>query len=72
MIGRRLVVIKFDQQSYEADYRFALVHARDNVEPIALYRGTKEGAAVKLSASPGCRASEPGRGIFRGSADVPD
>ncbi|MGH7986923.1 MAG: ABC transporter ATP-binding protein/permease [Candidatus Binataceae bacterium] len=39
VIGRRLVVINFDQQRYEADYRFALVHARDNAEEIALYRG---------------------------------
>jgi putative ATP-binding cassette transporter len=39
VIGRRLVVINFDQQRYEADYRFALVHARDHAEEIALYRG---------------------------------
>jgi vitamin B12/bleomycin/antimicrobial peptide transport system ATP-binding/permease protein len=44
MIGRRLVVINFDQQRYEADYRFALVHARDNAEQIALYQGAKDEA----------------------------
>jgi vitamin B12/bleomycin/antimicrobial peptide transport system ATP-binding/permease protein len=44
VIGRRLVVINFDQQRYEADYRFALVHARDNAEQIALYQGADEEA----------------------------
>lgn len=39
VVGRRLVVINFDQQRFEADYRFALVHARDNAEPIAFYGG---------------------------------
>jgi vitamin B12/bleomycin/antimicrobial peptide transport system ATP-binding/permease protein len=39
VIGRRLVVINFNQQRFEADYRFALVHARDNAEAIALYNG---------------------------------
>ncbi|HJU12441.1 MAG TPA: SbmA/BacA-like family transporter, partial [Candidatus Binataceae bacterium] len=39
VIGRRLVVINFNQQRFEADYRFALVHARDNAEAIALYDG---------------------------------
>jgi putative ATP-binding cassette transporter len=44
VIGRRLVLINFDQQRYEADYRFALVHARDNAEQIALYQGTRDEA----------------------------
>ncbi len=43
-IGRRLVLINFDQQRYEADYRFALVHARDNAEQIALYQGARDEA----------------------------
>ncbi|MBV8359626.1 MAG: ABC transporter ATP-binding protein/permease [Deltaproteobacteria bacterium] len=38
-MGRRLVVINFHQQRYEADYRFGLVHVRDNAEPIAMYGG---------------------------------
>jgi vitamin B12/bleomycin/antimicrobial peptide transport system ATP-binding/permease protein len=42
LIGRRLVVINFNQQRYEADYRFALVHARDNAEAIALYNGAPD------------------------------
>jgi vitamin B12/bleomycin/antimicrobial peptide transport system ATP-binding/permease protein len=42
MIGRRLVIINFDQQRFEADYRFALIHARDNAEAIALYDGSRD------------------------------
>jgi vitamin B12/bleomycin/antimicrobial peptide transport system ATP-binding/permease protein len=42
VIGRRLVLINFNQQRYEADYRFALVHARDNAEAIALYDGARD------------------------------
>jgi vitamin B12/bleomycin/antimicrobial peptide transport system ATP-binding/permease protein len=42
LIGRRLVVINFNQQRFEADYRFALVHARDNAEAIALYGGARD------------------------------
>jgi vitamin B12/bleomycin/antimicrobial peptide transport system ATP-binding/permease protein len=44
VIGRRLVVINFNQQRFEADYRFALVHARDNAEAIALYDGANDEA----------------------------
>ena len=44
VIGRRLVVINFNQQRFEADYRFALVHARDNAEAIALYGGARDEA----------------------------
>jgi vitamin B12/bleomycin/antimicrobial peptide transport system ATP-binding/permease protein len=39
VIGRRLIGINFDQQRYEADFRFGLVHVRDNVEPIFMYGG---------------------------------
>jgi putative ATP-binding cassette transporter len=39
IIGRRLVSINFNQQRYEADFRFGLVHVRDNVEPIFMYGG---------------------------------
>lgn len=44
VIGRRLVGINFNQQRFEADYRFALVHARDNAEAIAFYQGAREEA----------------------------
>jgi putative ATP-binding cassette transporter len=42
VIGRKLIVINFNQQRFEADYRFALVHARDNAEAIALYDGARD------------------------------
>lgn len=37
--GRRLVSINFDQLRYEADFRYGLVHIRDNAESIAFYSG---------------------------------
>jgi putative ATP-binding cassette transporter len=39
LIGRPLVGLNFDQQRYEADFRFNLVRARENAEQIALLRG---------------------------------
>jgi putative ATP-binding cassette transporter len=44
VVGRRLVGINFNQQRFEADYRFALVRARDNAESIALYHGEQDEA----------------------------
>jgi vitamin B12/bleomycin/antimicrobial peptide transport system ATP-binding/permease protein len=38
-VGRRLVLINFNQERYEADFRFGLVHVRDNAESIAMYGG---------------------------------
>jgi len=38
-IGRPLVRLNFDQQRYEADFRFSLVRLRENTESIALYGG---------------------------------
>jgi vitamin B12/bleomycin/antimicrobial peptide transport system ATP-binding/permease protein len=38
-VGRRLVRLDFDQQRYEADFRFSLVRFRENTEGVALYRG---------------------------------
>jgi len=38
-VGRRLVAINFNQERYEADFRFDLVHVRDNAESIAMYGG---------------------------------
>ena len=37
--GRRLVRINFDQLRYEADFRYGLVHIRNNAESIAFYSG---------------------------------
>lgn len=38
-IGRPLIGINFNQQRYEADFRFSLVRLRENSESIAFYKG---------------------------------
>jgi vitamin B12/bleomycin/antimicrobial peptide transport system ATP-binding/permease protein len=38
-IGRPLVPLNFDQQRFEANFRFSLVRLRQNAESVALYRG---------------------------------
>ncbi|MGY0712965.1 ABC transporter ATP-binding protein/permease [Azospirillum argentinense] len=38
-IGRPLARLSFDQQKYEADFRFALVRLRENAESVALQGG---------------------------------
>ncbi len=38
-IGRPLINIGFEQQRYEANFRFSLVRLRENAEGVALYRG---------------------------------
>jgi vitamin B12/bleomycin/antimicrobial peptide transport system ATP-binding/permease protein len=38
-IGRPLVPLNFDQQRFEADFRFSLVRLRQNAESVALYGG---------------------------------
>lgn len=43
LIGRRLIGINYNQLRKEADFRYGLVHLRDNAESIAFYGGeTKE------------------------------
>jgi putative ATP-binding cassette transporter len=39
LIGRRLIGLNFDRQRFEADFRYALVRLRDNVEGVALHAG---------------------------------
>ena len=41
VIGRRLVGINYHQERYQADFRFGLVHVRDNIEPIFIYGGQR-------------------------------
>ena len=41
IIGRPLVRLNFRQQRFEADFRYNLVHVRENAESIAMYRGSK-------------------------------
>lgn len=38
-IGRPLITLNFNQQKYEADFRYNLVRFRENSEGVALYRG---------------------------------
>ncbi len=38
-VGRQLIPLNFQQERYEADFRFHLVRLRENAEGIALYRG---------------------------------
>jgi len=42
LIGRPLIGIEFNQQRFEADFRFSLVRLRENSEGVALYRGEAE------------------------------
>jgi putative ATP-binding cassette transporter len=39
LIGRALIALNFQQQRYEADFRFSLVRVRENAEQIALLNG---------------------------------
>ncbi len=41
-LGRPLVALNFDQQRYEADFRFSLVRFRENAESVAFYRGEEQ------------------------------
>ena len=38
-VGRKLIGLSFDQQRYEADFRFSMMRVRENSESIAFYRG---------------------------------
>jgi len=38
-IGKPLISLNFDQQRFEADFRYSLVRFRENMEGVALYRG---------------------------------
>ncbi|HUQ76120.1 MAG TPA: ABC transporter ATP-binding protein/permease [Burkholderiales bacterium] len=38
-IGKPLITLDFNQQRYEADYRYSLVRLRENSEGVALYKG---------------------------------
>jgi putative ATP-binding cassette transporter len=41
-IGRPLIGLNFNQQRYEADFRFGLVRFRENTEGVALYSGERD------------------------------
>ena len=42
LVGRPLSILSFRQQRVEADFRYALVRVRENMENIALYHGEEE------------------------------
>ncbi len=42
LIGKPLIGLDFNQQRFEADFRFSLVRLRENSEGVALYRGENE------------------------------
>jgi|SRR5688572_4510505 len=42
LVGRPLIGLDFNQQRFEADFRFSLVRLRENSEGVALYRGEQE------------------------------
>ena len=51
-VGRKLIGLNFDQQKYEADFRFSMMRVRENSESIAFYRGEPaelEGFNLKFS-----------------------
>lgn len=41
-IGRPLIRLNFDQQRYEADFRFGLARFRDQTEAVAFFRGERQ------------------------------
>ncbi len=41
LIGKPLINLGFNQQRFEADYRFSLVRLRENAEGVALYKGER-------------------------------
>jgi vitamin B12/bleomycin/antimicrobial peptide transport system ATP-binding/permease protein len=45
-IGRPLARLNFEQQRYEADFRFSLIRLRENAEGVALYGGEAPEAGV--------------------------
>src|SRR5262245_16953903 len=42
LLGRPLIALEFNQQRFEADFRYSLVRLRENSEGVALYRGEPE------------------------------
>ncbi len=39
VVGRRLIALNYEQQRYEADFRFSMARMRENSESVAFYRG---------------------------------
>ncbi len=60
-LGKPLITLNFNQQRFEADFRFNLVRFRENTEGVALYRG-EPGELRRLP-----RALQPRRGQLVGA-----
>ena len=51
-VGRKLIDLNFDQQKFEADFRFNMMRVRENSESVAFYRGEQselEGFNLKFT-----------------------
>lgn len=46
LVGKKLISLNFDQQRYEADFRFSMMRVRENSESIAFYKGEKSELGV--------------------------
>jgi len=42
LVGRPLIRLNFDQERYEADFRFSLVRVHESAEVIALQKGERD------------------------------
>ncbi|MBQ7476736.1 MAG: ABC transporter ATP-binding protein/permease [Selenomonadaceae bacterium] len=52
LVGRKLIGLEFNQQRYEADFRFSMMRVRENAESIAFYKGEQselENFSLKFS-----------------------
>lgn len=48
LLGRRLISLNFNQLKLEANFRYGLIHVRDNAESIAFYQGEeRESGQIK-------------------------
>lgn len=47
-VGKRLTGLNFDQQRYEADFRFGMVRLRDTAESVAFYDGAAKEKSLLL------------------------
>ncbi len=56
-VGRKLIPLNFQQERYEADFRFNLVRLRENAEGVALYRGEASEQTVLLTGFEHIRAN---------------
>ena len=63
LIGRPLTALNFNQQRYEADFRFNLVRVRENSEQIALLHG-ETGRTGAPASSASARWSRTGSRIM--------